>query len=77
MTFTAHFHGGPRDGTSRVLEVDDPPVSIYPDDDELDLDERLLRPIEPGQPYPTIPNSRYELRDGSIADGLHYDWHED
>jgi hypothetical protein len=76
MTFVAHFHGGPRDGTSRELDVTDPELDHYLDEDEEAelMKEMPIEPVQPGEPYPVIPDSHYVLRDGSIADGLHYDW---
>jgi hypothetical protein len=77
MSFTAHFHGGPRDGRSRRLDVDHPQVDIYLDPEEEGDEPIDPLPVQPGEPYPTIPNDHYVLRSGSIADGVHYDWTPD
>jgi hypothetical protein len=71
-TFTVHFHGGPRDGITHEVQQESPQLDIYPEEDELPPFDP--GPVAEGQPFPVVPNSRYVLRSGSIADGLHYDW---
>jgi hypothetical protein len=77
MTFVAHFHGGPRDGTSSEIHENSPPLDLHLDPDEEADVAADATPIPPGGEYPTLPNDRYVLRHGDISDGLHYDWTPD
>jgi hypothetical protein len=76
MAYTAHFHGGPRDGTSRQLEVEDRPALIFPDVNEADQDEMNLA-LTAGQPAPASRNGRYSLREEPIDNDVDYDWRDD
>jgi hypothetical protein len=73
MSYPAHFHGGPRNNTT--CEVDDVQADVYVGADELEDGGAVDVPaVREGEPIPTLPNSHYRLREGSVADGLHYDW---